>query len=175
MVWGADRTTTSHAAKTGVGQPHFDPKYQCSLPYTGHLTERQSRNDSGPRTHVGNISLFSKQCLSLQVYRLFGPFPTPRTPRMHAMNTRDYWVSFEVGLATLSSCSKPLPALSGNGCTEYLGPEEPTLGSLDDLLVDAARRVVHYDGSLLVIDLSIHPRVPNQIDNPLLALILAQP
>lgn len=57
---------------------------------------------------------------------------------------------------------------------EDLGAEEATLGALDDLLVDAHGRVVHDDGAGLVVDLGIHAGVADQVDNPLLTLVLAE-
>lgn len=53
-------------------------------------------------------------------------------------------------------------------------PEESTLGLLDDLLVHRLGRVVHNNGALLVVNLGINTCVTDQVDNPLLALILVQ-
>jgi hypothetical protein len=52
--------------------------------------------------------------------------------------------------------------------------EEGTLGLLDDLLVHRRGRVVHDDGTGLVVDLGIDSGVADQVDDPLLALIFAQ-
>jgi hypothetical protein len=54
---------------------------------------------------------------------------------------------------------------------EHHRPELNALGPLDDLLVDRLRRVVHDHCPILVVDLGIHARVTNQVDNPLLALV----
>jgi hypothetical protein len=66
------------------------------------------------------------------------------------------------------------PTLSGHSCTQNLGSKESALGPLDHLLVYAAWRVVHYDSALLVVNLGIHSCVTDQIDDPLLSLILAE-
>ena len=67
---------------------------------------------------------------------------------------------------------------SGHGLAgdepQNLRPEEGTLGLLDDLLVHRLRGVVHDHGALLVIDLGIDAGVADQVDDPLLALVLAQ-
>ncbi len=55
-----------------------------------------------------------------------------------------------------------------------LRPEEPTLGPLDDLLVDRLRRMIHDDGALFVIDLGIDARVADQVDDPFLAFGLGE-
>lgn len=52
--------------------------------------------------------------------------------------------------------------------------EEGTLGLLDDLLVHRLGRVVHDDGARLVVDLGIHAGVADEVDDPLLTLVLAQ-
>lgn len=57
---------------------------------------------------------------------------------------------------------------------QHLCPEESTLGLLDDLLVHRLGRVIHDHGALLVVDLGINTCVADQVDNPLLALILVQ-
>jgi hypothetical protein len=62
----------------------------------------------------------------------------------------------------------------GHGGTQHLGAEEAALCALDDLLVDALRRVVHDDGAGLVVDLGVDARVADQVDDPLLALVLRQ-
>ena len=62
----------------------------------------------------------------------------------------------------------------GHGGTQHLGAEEAALGALDDLLVDAHGRVVHDDGAGLVVDLGVDTGVADEIDNPLLALVLAE-
>ena len=53
-----------------------------------------------------------------------------------------------------------------------LRPEEPSLGPLDHLLVDAAGRVVHDDRSLARVDLGVQPCVADQVDDPLLARLV---
>lgn len=52
--------------------------------------------------------------------------------------------------------------------------EEGTLCLLNDLLVDRLGRVVHNHSALLVVDLGVNPGVADQVDNPLLALVLVQ-
>lgn len=52
--------------------------------------------------------------------------------------------------------------------------EEGTLCLLDDLLIDRLGRVVHDNSALLVVDLGIHPSIADQVDNPLLTLILVK-
>ena len=52
--------------------------------------------------------------------------------------------------------------------------EEGTLCLLDDLLVNRLGRVVHDNSALLIVDLGINPGVADQVDNPLLTLVLAQ-
>jgi hypothetical protein len=66
------------------------------------------------------------------------------------------------------------PTLLGYSRAEDLGAEEAALGALDDLLVDAHGRVVHDDGAGLVVDLGVDAGVADQVDDPLLALVLAQ-
>ena len=58
--------------------------------------------------------------------------------------------------------------------TENLRPEEATLCPLDDLLVDGLRRVVHDHGTGLVIDLRVNACIPDEVDNPLLTLVLRE-
>ena len=67
-----------------------------------------------------------------------------------------------------------LPRLLGYGSAEDLGAEEAALGALNNLLVDAHGRVVHDDGAGLVVDLGVDTGVADEIDNPLLALVLAE-
>lgn len=62
----------------------------------------------------------------------------------------------------------------GNGCAQDLSAEEATLGALNDLLVHGLRWVVHNHSALLVINLGVDARIADEVDNPLLALILAQ-
>lgn len=62
----------------------------------------------------------------------------------------------------------------GHRRTEDLCPEETALGPLDDLLVDAAGRVVHDDGALARVDLGVEPRVADQVDDPLLAGLVVE-
>jgi hypothetical protein len=57
-------------------------------------------------------------------------------------------------------------------CTQDLCPEESTLCSLDDLLVDGLWRVVHNDCAGLVIDLCVYARIADEVDDPLLAFVL---
>ena len=64
--------------------------------------------------------------------------------------------------------------LLGHGGTEHLRAEEGSLRPLDHLLVHAHRRVVHDDCAGLVVDLGVDARVADQVDDPLLALVLAQ-
>jgi hypothetical protein len=64
--------------------------------------------------------------------------------------------------------------LFGIGLPQDLCPEEGSLGLLNDLLVNRLGRVVHDDGALLVVDLGVNPGVADEVDNPLLTLILAQ-
>jgi hypothetical protein len=52
--------------------------------------------------------------------------------------------------------------------------EEGTLGLLNDLLVHRLGRVVHDDGARLVVDLGIDTGVADEVDDPLLTLVLAQ-
>jgi hypothetical protein len=59
-----------------------------------------------------------------------------------------------------------------NRSTQDLRPEEAALCSLNNLLVYALRRVVHDDGAGLIVDLSVDACVADQVDDPLLALIL---
>ena len=80
---------------------------------------------------------------------------------------------------TCTSAHVPHPplivsTLSRNSSTQNLCPEETTLCPLNHLLVDGLWRVVHDDSALLVIDLGIYSRVPNEINDPLLSLVLVQ-
>ena len=61
-----------------------------------------------------------------------------------------------------------------NRSTQDLRPEEAALCPLDDLLVYALRRVVHNNGAGLVVDLGVDACVADQVDDPLLALVLRQ-
>jgi len=65
-------------------------------------------------------------------------------------------------------------ALLGHSGAEDLSAEEAALGALDNLLVDAHGRVVHDDGAGLVVDLCVNASVADEVDNPLLTLVLAQ-
>lgn len=65
-------------------------------------------------------------------------------------------------------------ALLGHSGAEDLGAEETALGALDDLLIDAHGRVVHDDGAGLVVDLGVDAGVANEVDDPLLTLVLAE-
>lgn len=62
--------------------------------------------------------------------------------------------------------------LSSHSRRQHLCPKEASFGTLDDLLVHAHGRVVHYHGTLLVVDLGVDTRVSDQIDDPLLAFVL---
>jgi hypothetical protein len=55
-----------------------------------------------------------------------------------------------------------------------LCPEEGTLCLLDDLLVYGLRGVVHDDCALFVVNLGVDSGVANQVDNPLLTLVLVE-
>ena len=57
---------------------------------------------------------------------------------------------------------------------EDLCPEESSLSSLDNLLVNAAWWVVHDNCALLVVDLGINASVADKVDNPLLTLVLIE-
>jgi hypothetical protein len=65
-------------------------------------------------------------------------------------------------------------ALLGHSGAEDLCAEEAALGALDNLLVDAHGRVVHDDGAGLVVDLGVNAGVADEVNNPLLTLVLAQ-
>ena len=52
--------------------------------------------------------------------------------------------------------------------------KKPPFVRLDDLLVDGLGRVVHDDCAGLVVDLCVYARVADEVDNPLLALVLRQ-
>lgn len=64
--------------------------------------------------------------------------------------------------------------LLGHSGAEDLGTEEAALGALDDLLVDAHGRVVHDDGAGLIVDLGVDAGVADEVNNPLLTLVLAK-
>ena len=66
------------------------------------------------------------------------------------------------------------PRLLGDSGAEDLSAEEAALGALDHLLVDAHGRVVHDDGAGLVVDLGVDAGVADQVDDPLLTLVLAE-
>jgi len=55
-----------------------------------------------------------------------------------------------------------------------LRPEEGALGPLDDGLVDALRGVVHNDGACLEVDFGVDFCFSDEINDPLLALGVAQ-
>lgn len=57
---------------------------------------------------------------------------------------------------------------------QNLRAEESTLGLLNDLLVHRLRGVVHDHSALLVVDLGVDTSVADQVDDPLLTLILVQ-
>lgn len=52
--------------------------------------------------------------------------------------------------------------------------EECTLGLFNDLLVHRLRRVVHDHSALLVVNLRVDTGVADQVNNPLLTLVLVQ-
>lgn len=58
--------------------------------------------------------------------------------------------------------------------TKHLRPKEPALRPLNNLLIHTNRRMVHDNRALLVINLGVDPRVPNQVNNPLLTLIFIE-
>lgn len=64
--------------------------------------------------------------------------------------------------------------LFGDSRAEDLSAEESALGPLNDLLVHRLRWVVHDHSALFVVDLGINAGIADQVDNPLLTLILAQ-
>jgi hypothetical protein len=79
----------------------------------------------------------------------------------------------------LACCDRSLSfqfvfALLGHSSTEDLCAEEAALGTLDNLLVDAHGWVVHDDGAGLVVDLGVDAGVADEVNNPLLTLVLAQ-
>jgi hypothetical protein len=65
-------------------------------------------------------------------------------------------------------------ALLGHSGAKDLCAEETALGALDNLLVDTHGRVVHDDSAGLVVNLGVDPSVADEVNNPLLTLILAQ-
>lgn len=65
-------------------------------------------------------------------------------------------------------------ALPGNSSSQDLRPEEATLGALNNLLVHGAGRVVHDDGALLVVDLGIEAGVADEVDDPLLGVVVVE-
>ena len=71
-------------------------------------------------------------------------------------------------------CGHSWISLPGNGSREDLCSEEATLCTLDDLLVDADGWMVHDDGAGLVVDLGVDAGVADQVDDPLLTLVLAE-
>lgn len=67
-----------------------------------------------------------------------------------------------------------LARLLRNRSAQDLCPEEAALCPLNDLLIDALRRVVHNNCAGLVVDLGVDACVADQVDDPLLALVLRQ-
>jgi hypothetical protein len=65
-------------------------------------------------------------------------------------------------------------ALLGHSGAKNLCAEEAALGALDNLLVNAHGRVVHDDGAGLVVDLGVDAGVADEVNDPLLTLVLAQ-
>lgn len=65
-------------------------------------------------------------------------------------------------------------ALSCYSGAEDLSSEKSTLCSFDDLLVDGAGRMVHHYCAFLVVNLGVDSGVTDEIDNPLLALVLTK-
>jgi hypothetical protein len=57
-------------------------------------------------------------------------------------------------------------------CAQDLCPEETALCPLDDLLVDGLWGVVHDDCAGLVVDLGVDTGVADEVDDPLLTLVL---
>lgn len=57
---------------------------------------------------------------------------------------------------------------------QNLCAEECSLGLLNDLLVHRLRWMVHNHRTLLVVDLGVDASVTDQVDNPLLTVILVQ-
>jgi len=55
-----------------------------------------------------------------------------------------------------------------------LSPEEAALCPLDDLLIDGLWWVVHNDCAGLVINLCVYACVADEVDNPLLTLVLRE-
>jgi hypothetical protein len=57
---------------------------------------------------------------------------------------------------------------------QNLRPEEPALCPLNNLLVDGLWGVVHDDRAGLVVDLCVDTGVADEVDDPLLALVLRE-
>ena len=57
---------------------------------------------------------------------------------------------------------------------KHRSTEKAPLCPLNDLLIYRVCRVIHQHRSLLVVEFSIHSRVPDQVDDPLLSLVLVQ-
>lgn len=55
-----------------------------------------------------------------------------------------------------------------------LRPEESTLRLLNHLLVHALRRVVHHHRASLVIQFRVNSSIPDQVDDPFLAIFFRQ-
>ena len=53
-------------------------------------------------------------------------------------------------------------------------PEEHSLRSLDNLLIHALWRVVHDDRARLIVDFGVDACIPDQVDDPFLALLVAE-
>lgn len=64
--------------------------------------------------------------------------------------------------------------LSRYRSTKDLGPEKSTLSSFYNLLIYGAGRMVHDNRALFIVNLGIDSCVTDEVDNPLLALVLAQ-
>lgn len=62
----------------------------------------------------------------------------------------------------------------GYSSAQNLGPEEAALCPLNDLLVDGLWRVVHDDCAGLVVNLCVYASVADEVDDPLLALVLGK-
>ena|SRR5579871_330623 len=56
-----------------------------------------------------------------------------------------------------------------NRRTKHLSPKEPTLCTLNNLLVDTHGRMIHNDGTRLIVDLCVDTGVTDEVDNPFLA------
>ncbi len=60
----------------------------------------------------------------------------------------------------------------GNGGVEDLSAEESALGALYHLLIHGLRWMIHQHSAVFVINLRIHAGVADQVDDPLLSVVL---